>query len=101
MDITGIERLNIGTEARGEMINLDLVFADLYKLLSNDNDVIKLWGDADNNVTLRNEPNKTFVRATDQSGVGSEPYTRYEAHDTITNKTYYVDIHNDINLHIL
>jgi len=101
LDISGIEKLNIGTEARGEMINLDLVFADLYKLLSNDNDVIKLWGDADNNVTLRNEANKTFVRATDQSGVGSEPYTRYEAHDTITNKTYYVDIHNDINLHIL
>lgn len=88
-------------EARGEMINLDLVFNDLHNLLSNNNNIIKLWGDNDNNVTLRSEANKTFSVAADQSAVASQPYTRYEASDTASGTKYYIDVHNDINLQIL
>lgn len=101
MDVHGIDKLKIGTEARGEMINLDLVFNDLHNLLSNNSNIIKLWGDNDNNVTLRSETNKTFSVAADQSAVASQPYTRYEASDTATGTKYFIDVHNDINLQIL
>ena len=101
VDVRGIEQINIGTKARGEMINLDLAYSELANLMRGNSGVIKFWGDNDNAMTLHNEAGKTFVMAADQSGVSGQPYTRYEANDTATGTKYYIDVHNDINLQIL
>ena len=100
VDVRGIEQINIGTKARGEMINLDLAYSELANLMRGNNNTIKFWGDNDNNLTLHNESGKTFAMAADQSGVNGQPYTRYEVTDTIAGTTLRFDVHNDINLQI-
>ena len=100
VDVRGIEQINIGTKARGEMINLDLAYSELANLMRGNNGVIKFWGDNDNNMTLHNESGKTFAMAADQSGVSGQPYTRYEVTDSVAGTTLRFDVHNDINLHI-
>lgn len=100
VDVRGIEQINIGTKARGEMINLDLAYSELANLMRGNSGVIKFWGDNDNHVTLHNEAGKTFAMAADQSGVSGQPYTRYEVTDTVAGTTLRFDIHNDINLQI-
>ena len=100
VDVRGIEQINIGTKARGEMINLDLAYSELANLMRGNSGVIKFWGDNDNNMTLHNEAGKTFAMAADQSGVSGQPYTRYEVTDTVAGTTLRFDVHNDINLHI-
>ena len=101
VDVRGIEQINIGTKARGEMINLDLAYSELANLMRGNSGVIKFWGDNDNAMILHNEANKTFSVAADQSAVASQPYTRYEASDTASGTKYFIDVHNDINLQIL
>ena len=101
VDVRGIEQINIGTKARGEMINLDLAYSELANLMRGNSGVIKFWGDNDNHLTFHNEANRTFSVAADQSAVASQPYTRYEANDTASGTKYYIDVHNDINLQIL
>lgn len=100
-DVKGIDQINIGTKARGEMINLDLVYGELRNLIDGNDNVLKFWGDNDNGITLHNETGKTFMQSADQSGVNGQPYTRYEVTDTATGKTLMFDIHNDINLTIM
>ena len=100
VDVRGVEQINIGTKARGEMINLDLAYSELANLMRGNNGVIKFWGDNDNHVTLHNEAGKTFAMAADQSGVNGQPYTRYEVTDTVAGTTLRFDVHNDINLQI-
>ena len=100
VDVRGIEQINIGTKARGEMINLDLAYSELANLMRGNSGVIKFWGDNDNNMTLHNEAGKTFAMAADQSGVSGQPYTRYEVTDSVAGTTLRFDVHNDINLHI-
>lgn len=100
VDVRGIEQINIGTKARGEMINLDLAYSELANLMRGNSNTIKFWGDNDNNLTLHNEAGKTFAMAADQSGVSGQPYTRYEVTDTVAGTTLRFDVHNDINLHI-
>ena len=100
VDVRGIEQINIGTKARGEMINLDLAYSELANLMRGNSNTIKFWGDNDNNMTLHNEAGKTFAIAADQSGVSGQPYTRYEVTDTVAGTTLRFDVHNDINLHI-
>lgn len=101
VDVRGIEQINIGTKARGEMINLDLAYSELANLMRGNSGVIKFWGDNDNHLTFHNEANRTFSVAADQSAVASQPYTRYEASDTASGTKYFIDVHNDINLQIL
>ena len=101
VDVRGIEQINIGTKARGEMINLDLAYSELANLMRGNSGVIKFWGDNDNTMTLHNEAGKIFTQAANQSGVSGQPYTRYEASDTATGTKYFIDVHNDINLQIL
>ena len=101
LDVKGLDQINIGTKARGEMINMDIVFDELNSLLGGGKNTIKFWGDNDNHLTFHNEANRTFSVAADQSAVASQPYTRYEASDTATGTKYYIDVHNDINLQIL
>lgn len=101
VDVRGIEQINIGTKARGEMINLDLAYSELANLMRGNSNTIKFWGDNDNHLTFHNEANRTFSVAADQSAVASQPYTRYEASDTASGTKYYIDVHNDINLQIL
>ena len=100
VDVRGIEQINIGTKARGEMINLDLAYSELANLMRGNSNTIKFWGDNDNNLTLHNESGKTFAMAADQSGVSGQPYTRYEVTDSVAGTTLRFDVHNDINLHI-
>ena len=100
VDVRGIEQINIGTKARGEMINLDLAYSELANLMRGNSNTIKFWGDNDNNMTLHNEAGKTFAVAADQSGVSGQPYTRYEVTDSVAGTTLRFDVHNDINLHI-
>ena len=101
LDVKGLDQINIGTKARGEMINMDIVFDELNSLLGGGKNTIKFWGDNDNHLTFHNEANRTFAVAADQSAVASQPYTRYEASDTASGAKYYIDVHNDINLQIL
>ena len=101
LDVKGLDQINIGTKARGEMINMDIVFDELNSLLGGGKNTIKFWGDNDNHLTFHNEANRTFSVAADQSAVASQPYTRYEASDTASGTKYYIDVHNDINLQIL
>lgn len=101
LDVKGLDQINIGTQARGEMINMDIVFDELNSLLGGGKNTIKFWGDNDNHLTFHNETNRTFAVAADQSAVASQPYTRYEASDTASGTKYYIDVHNDINLQIL
>lgn len=101
LDVKGLDQINIGTQARGEMINMDIVFDELNSLLGGGKNTIKFWGDNDNHLTFHNETNRTFAVAADQSAVASQPYTRYEATDTASGTKYYIDVHNDINLQIL
>ena len=101
VDVRGIEQINIGTKARGEMINLDLAYSELANLMRGNSNTIKFWGDNDNNLTLHNEAGKTFAMAADQSGVSGQPYTRYEVTDSVAGTKYFIDVHNDINLQIL
>ena len=101
LDVKGLDQINIGTQARGEMINMDIVFDELNSLLGGGKNTIKFWGDNDNRLTFHNEANRTFSVAADQSAVASQPYTRYEASDTATGTKYFIDVHNDINLQIL
>lgn len=101
LDVKGLDQINIGTKARGEMINMDIVFDELNSLLGGGKNTIKFWGDNDNHLTFHNEANRTFSVAADQSAVASQPYTRYEANDTASGTKYYIDVHNDINLQIL
>ena len=100
VDVRGIEQINIGTKARGEMINLDLAYSELANLMRGNSNTIKFWGDNDNNMTLHNEAGKTFAIAADQSGVSGQPYTRYEVTDSVAGTTLRFDVHNDINLQI-
>lgn len=100
VDVRGIEQINIGTKARGEMINLDLAYSELANLMRGNSNTIKFWGDNDNTMTLHNEAGKTFAMAADQSGVSGQPYTRYEVTDSVAGTTLRFDVHNDINLHI-
>ena len=100
VDVRGVEQINIGTKARGEMINLDLAYSELANLMRGNSGVIKFWGDNDNHMTLHNEAGKTFAMAADQSGVNGQPYTRYEVTDTVAGTTLRFDVHNDINLQI-
>ena len=101
LDVKGLDQINIGTQARGEMINMDIVFDELNSLLGGGKNTIKFWGDSDNRLTFHNEANRTFAVAADQSAVASQPYTRYEASDTASGTKYFIDVHNDINLQIL
>lgn len=101
LDVKGLDQINIGTKARGEMINMDIVFDELNSLLGGGKNTIKFWGDNDNHLTFHNEANRTFSVAADQSAVASQPYTRYEATDTASGTKYFIDVHNDINLQIL
>lgn len=101
LDVKGLDQINIGTKARGEMIDMDIVFDELNSLLGGGKNTIKFWGDNDNHLTFHNEANRTFSVAADQSAVASQPYTRYEASDTASGTKYYIDVHNDINLQIL
>ena len=101
VNFKGIDQINIGTKARGEMINLDLVYSELRNLIDGNDNVLKFWGDNDNRITLHNEAGKTFAQSTDQSGVNGQPYTRYEVTDIATGNTLTFDIHNDINLTIM
>lgn len=101
LDVKGLDQINIGTQARGEMINMDIVFDELNSLLGGSKNTIKFWGDNDNHLTFHNEANRTFSVAADQSAVASQPYTRYEANDTASGTKYFIDVHNDINLQIL
>lgn len=101
LDVKGLDQINIGTKARGEMINMDIVFDELNSLLGGGKNTIKFWGDNDNHLTFHNEANRTFSVAADQSAVASQPYTRYEANDTASGTKYFIDVHNDINLQIL
>ena len=101
LDVKGLDQINIGTKARGEMINMDIVFDELNSLLGGGKNTIKFWGDNDNHLTFHNEANRTFSVASDQSAVASQPYTRYEASDTASGTKYFIDVHNDINLQIL
>ena len=101
VDVRGIEQINIGTKARGEMINLDLAYSELANLMRGNNNTIKFWGDNDNAMILHNEAGKIFTQAANQSGVSGQPYTRYEVTDTATGNTLTFDVHNDINLTII